>query len=122
MTTETRTTVGVGDRLANGATVLQAAPAKLHRGGTAFLALWRDEFATWIGREDGTDTTWGHYFDGNLAAALADFTERTTHNISTCEGDCGMSHELTPQRSARNAPTERVEITESAKRAIRGDA
>ena len=41
--------IKVGDKLANGATVLAARPTKFH-GGLVLLCLWRDEFVTWVAR------------------------------------------------------------------------
>jgi hypothetical protein len=70
--------VVVGDHLANGAIVLAVRESSRYTGdGRVFLALVHGgEYVTWIGRQDGTDTTWGHYFDQDLHKALADFDVR----------------------------------------------
>lgn len=67
--------IGVGDRLANGATVLAVKPSPLMANSSVFLALSHQEFVTWVGWTDGTDTCWGHYFN-DLGRALADFEAR----------------------------------------------
>ena len=78
MNSTTTETIGTGDKLANGATVIAVRPySSWPRDGVVFLALWRDELVTWVGEPDGSGTTWGHYFpDGDIAAAVADWQTR----------------------------------------------
>lgn len=75
--TEIKAAVGIGDKLANGATVLAVRPySSWPKDGVVFLALWRDELVTWVGRADGTDTMWGHYLGDDIADAVADWQTR----------------------------------------------
>jgi hypothetical protein len=60
-----------GDRLRNGATVIQ------HEGDVV-LAHWEGErtpWITWMTDPEGRDTYWGHYHK-DLDAALKDYNER----------------------------------------------
>lgn len=68
--------VKVGDYLENRAIVLATKPAR-DRGAIVVLALNGGEFVTWIAREDGSNTFWGHYFFADIAAAVADFQGRS---------------------------------------------
>lgn len=75
--------LSVGQRIANGSTVLRSALLKDHgdHAEYAILALSHDEFVTWIlgVRPDGTNEAfWGHYFQTDLAGALADYVERSS--------------------------------------------
>lgn len=69
--------IKIEDTLKNGATVLQVR-ADGH-GGEVVLALYSgSEFVTWVASygPDSPETFWGHYFDSDLPAALADFQDR----------------------------------------------
>lgn len=70
------------DRLPNGATVIAIKPCSRYDNSESkaavVLAVWRQpaEYVTWICAADGSGTTWGHYFDDDIAAAAADFAAR----------------------------------------------
>jgi hypothetical protein len=79
METETAYDLAIGDRLANGATVLQVSDDSDRAGQRAFtvLAVWRtNEFVTWRVTGHDREAFWGHYHHDDLAAALADFHAR----------------------------------------------
>lgn len=59
-----------GTILKNGAEVIKAERRIV-------LAQFRGEFVTWqYNRHDASDTYWGHYFGGDISAAVKDFEER----------------------------------------------
>lgn len=71
--------IEVGQHLRNGAVVL--ALKQYHTGpdgGIIVLAMtYYGEFVTWVSTRDGSESFWGHYFSGDIEAALNDFKKRS---------------------------------------------
>ncbi len=62
--------------LSNGAEILESRPYPFWEGCRIVLARTQSgEYVTWNVDQNG-DATSGHYFDSNLAAALADYQHR----------------------------------------------
>lgn len=71
MEKETSRAFGCGAVLPNGAVVIEH-----HSKDGVVLAKFKGaEYVTWMIGEDG-DTYWGHYFGGNLEAAVIDYNKR----------------------------------------------
>lgn len=71
--------LAVGVVLSNGARVLQVREEATYSGPSrVVLALYHDEFVTWVSTQPDTDgyTVWGHYHGQDLQAALEDYRDR----------------------------------------------
>jgi len=68
----------LGSILPNGAVVIEHDP----QAGVVLARFRNAEYVTWRIGEDG-DTYWGHYFGGDLGAAMADFRGRV--NVARVE-------------------------------------
>jgi len=67
------TNINKGDTLKNGAIVLDVSTTGVYG---VVLADMHGQFVTWEFRTDELNTYWGHYFNGDEAAAKNDFTAR----------------------------------------------